>query len=431
MNNSFSGFERLITESSSPGIKPGLERIEKLLKLIGNPQNKFPAIHVVGTNGKGSTAAFLNSVLSKSGYRTALYTSPHLISPEERLLICERPLSENEWLECAVQAVEAIKNDSILLNDPPSYFEILTAVAFKLIEKHEVDAAVIEAGLGGRLDATNTLGDVIVSVITSISMDHTEYLGDTIEKIAFEKFAVVRDPQTAVYLGDNESLYKYFQGSILMRDALIKIVSMSAEGGCYDFVWNKHRFNGLKTSLIGEFQIYNSALAIAAAIIASPRLPGINESSIREGLGSTVWIGRMELIPFHSGKNGKKFVLMDGGHNEDGILKLVKSVNEIFKFSSNIAVVYAAMRDKDLFACLSHISKLNASIYLTEVPENERSASIQDLEDTAGKFNWKGISCFKDPMDAFNTAKSGNDLVIVCGSLYFIGYIRSKIANIM
>ncbi|MCL2767303.1 MAG: bifunctional folylpolyglutamate synthase/dihydrofolate synthase [Synergistaceae bacterium] len=428
-NNSFSGFERLITKLSSPGIRPGLERVERLLKLIGDPQNKFPAIHVVGTNGKGSTAAFLNSILNKSGYKTALYTSPHLISPEERLLICGHPLSENEWLECAAKVAETIKNDSILSNDPPSYFEILTAIAFMLIEKNEVDIAVIEAGLGGRLDATNTLGDVIVSVITSISMDHMEYLGDTLEKIASEKFAVVRDYRKSVYLGDNESLYKNFKGNILMRDAFIKVINVSVEGNCYDFSWDKYRFSAIKTSLIGEYQIYNSALAIFAVIIASSRFPGINESSIREGLISACWMGRMELIAYDS---GNKFVLMDGGHNEDGIAKLVKSVNEIFKSSSKIAVVYAAMRDKDLFGCLSHINELNASIYCTEVPGNERSASIQDLDGIAGKFDWRQISYFKDPMDAINAAKTdNNDLVIVCGSLYFIGYLRPRIMSML
>ena len=423
-NNSFSTFERLITENSSPGIRPGLERVERLLKIMGDPQNKFPAIHVVGTNGKGSTAAFTNSILGKSGYKTALYTSPHLISPEERLLINGRPLCENEWLDCATQVVEIIRNDSFLSNDPPSYFEVLTAVAFKLIERHGVDVAVIEAGLGGRLDATNMLGDVIVSVITSISMDHTEYLGDTIEKIAFEKFSVARNPQNAVYLGDNESLYKHFQGYILMRDARFKVNSMTINGNCYDLAWNEYQFSELKTSLIGEFQIYNSALAVVAAIIASARLPKINESSIRDGLISAVWIGRMELIPYDS---GKKHILMDGGHNGDGVSKFVESVGKIFGFSSKKAVIYAAMKDKDLLNCLSSINKLHSPIFLTEVPENKRSATIQDLEVFAREFDWVGVSYYKNPLDAFNAAVIDNDLVIICGSLYFIGYIRSKI----
>ena len=423
-NNSFTEFERLITENSSPGIRPGLERVEKLLKILGNPQDKFPAIHVVGTNGKGSTAAFTNSILVKSGYKTALYTSPHLMSPEERLLINGSPLCEEEWLDCATQVVEVIRNDSYLLNDPPSYFEVLTAVAFKLIEKHEVDAAVIEAGLGGRLDATNTLGDVIVSVIASISMDHTEYLGDTIEKIAFEKFSVVRDPQNAVYLGDNESLYKHFQGNILMRDARFKVNSISINGNCYDMAWKQYQFKELKTSLIGEFQIYNSALAVVAALIASARLPEVNESSIRDGLNKAVWIGRMELIPYDS---GSKYILMDGGHNEDGVSKFVGSVAKIFGFSFKKAIIYAAMKDKDLPGCLSHINKLRAPIYLTEVPNNERSATIHDLEAIAGKFDWVGVSCFKNPLEAIDAAMKDNDLVIICGSLYFVGYIRSKI----
>ena len=424
LNNSFSVFERLITEISSPGIRPGLARVERLLKIMGDPQDQFPAIHVVGTNGKGSTASFLNSILVKSGYKTALYTSPHLMSPEERLLINGNPLCENEWLDCATQVVEIIRNDSFLSDDPPSYFEVLTAVAFKLIERNGVDVAVVEAGLGGRLDATNMLGDVIVSVITSISMDHTEYLGDTIEKIAFEKFSVVRDPKTAVYLGDNESLYKHFQGNILMKDARFKVNSMSIKGNCYDLAWKEYQFNELKTSLIGEFQIYNSALAVVAAIIATARLPKINESSIREGLNSAVWIGRMELIPYDS---GNKHILMDGGHNEDGVLKFVESVGKIFGFDSKKAVIYAAMKDKDILNCLSWINKLNSPIYLTEVPENKRSATIKDLEAFAGKFDWVGVSYFENPLDAINAAMIDNDLIIICGSLYFIGYIRSKI----
>ena len=423
LDNSFSDFERLITLNSSLGIRPGLERVEKLLVLLGEPQNKFPAIHVVGTNGKGSTAAFLNSILSKSGYKTALYTSPHLISPGERLLICGQALSESEWLDCAEQVIEVIKNNADISSDPPSYFETLTAVAFKLIEKHEVDIAVIEAGLGGRLDATNTLGNVIVSVIASISMDHTEYLGDTIEKIAYEKFSVVRSPETSVYLGNNESLYKYFEGNIVMRDALIKVISMSNKGNCYDFSWNGYKFNELKTSLIGEYQIYNSSLAVVAALIASAKLRRINESSIRNGLISAVWPGRMELFPYDS---GKKFVLIDGGHNEDGVLKLVRSIESIFDLSSKITVIYAAMRDKDIYGCLSHINRLKVPIYLTEVPKNERCASIRELEDIASKFSWAEITCFKDPLDALCTAKINSDLVIVCGSLYLIGYIRSK-----
>ena len=424
VDNHFSYFEHLITEVSSQGIRPGLERVEKLLKLLGNPQNKFPAIHIVGTNGKGSTAAFLNSILNKSGYKTALYTSPHLISPGERLLICGEPLSEKEWLECAEQIVELIRNDSGVSNDPPSYYEVVTAVVFKLIEKHEVDVAIIEAGLGGRLDATNTLGNVLATVITSISMDHTEYLGDTIEKIAFEKFSVVRSPETSIYLGDNELLYEYFHGNILMRDAQIRIISMSIKGNCYDLTWDKYQFNELKTCLIGEFQIYNSALAVIAALIASTRLSKINENSIRDGISSAAWIGRMELIPYD---DGKKYILMDGGHNEDGVQKLIQSVREIFKFCHKKAIVYAAMRDKDLYSCLYHINKMNAPIFLTEVPENERSATVHELECEARKFDWIGLSCFENPLDALNTAKVDNDLVIICGSLYFIGYIRQRI----
>ena len=191
----FNELEEILYGHSDNRIIPGLERISRLLKRLGNPQNSFRSIHIVGTNGKGSTGAFISSVLKSSGYKTAFYSSPHLESPSERLLINGEALSADEWIDAANETVKAIKTGE----DLPSYFELLTASAFLLAREKGINAGVIEAGLGGKLDATNTMDNTVCSVIASVSVDHTEYLGPTLEGIAGEKFAVVKRNVPAVF----------------------------------------------------------------------------------------------------------------------------------------------------------------------------------------------------------------------------------------
>lgn len=425
IKQNFDEFEKLLNLYSSPGIRPGLSRIEALLELIGEPQRKFRAIHVVGTNGKGSTCSFINSILIAAGYKTAFYSSPHLVSPDERLLIDGKPLSSSDWVSCANEIFKIMDENEKLKADPPSYFEILTAVAFKLIEKASVDVAIVEAGLGGRFDATNTLGNVLVSVITSISMDHTEFLGSTLEKIASEKFAVVRAPKRAVYLGDSEQLCRSFDGNILLRDSEIKINKISLEGNNYGLKLKGSLsgtegaeifFPGLKTGLIGEYQIYNSALAVSAVLLSGLKA---DEKSIREGLLSARWIGRMEIV------SRDPLVIFDGGHNEDGVKKLTDSIKKLINEES-IGIVYAAMKDKDIHGCFAHLSKLeNPSIYLTQIPGNSRSADICELEKIASGFKWKKVLKFENPNEALELSKTENYATVLCGSLYFIGYIKS------
>ena len=217
--NSFDTLENLLYSNSDNRIIPGLERISKLLQRMGNPQNSFKSIHIVGTNGKGSTGAFISSVLSASAYRTGFYSSPHLESPGERLLIDGKELSADDWIE-AVNFAVSVKGEIM-----PSYFELLTAGAFELSRRAGIEAGVIEAGLGGKLDATNTMSNTVCSVIASISIDHTEYLGPTLEGIAGEKFAVVRENVPAVFSGVDESLITMFLETCREKGALSFIVS--------------------------------------------------------------------------------------------------------------------------------------------------------------------------------------------------------------
>ena len=440
--HNFDSLENLLHSHSTDKIIPGLERIARLLQRLGNPQDSFKAIHIVGTNGKGSTGAFISSVLKASGYRTAFYSSPHLESPGERLLVSGQALSPSEWVHAVQEAASVIHEGE----DLPSYFELLTAGAFCLMRNKKIDVAVVEAGLGGKLDATNTMHNVICSVIASISIDHTEYLGPTLESIAGEKFAVVRKNTPACFSGSPEKLIPMFRkvcaenGAlpfVVSEGAVIRNAHVSPEGNTFDFSANGLTLQGVHTGLIGAYQVKNAGLALSAISLIRNVLPNITEDSVRKGMHNAVWPGRLELIA----KNPA--VILDGGHNFDGVANLCKSVNELWPSESgvsesganvgdkSIGVVYAAMRDKDYPGCLGLLSnELHPKIYVTTVPGMSRAAKPDELLTAAKGLTWKNSpEGFALPEDALKRAiNDGNSVVLVCGSLYLVGYIRGKTA---
>ena len=425
----FDTLEQFLHTHSTNKIIPGLERIARLLERLDNPQDSFKAIHIVGTNGKGSTGAFISSVLRASGYRTAFYSSPHLESPGERLLINGQALAPEEWLHAAREAAGVIREGE----DLPSYFELLTASAFLLMRQLGVEAGVVEAGLGGKLDATNTMHNVICSVIASISIDHTEYLGPTLQDIAGEKFAVVRKNTPACFSGSPAELVPMFRGVCRERGALPFVVSegaavrnarVSPEGNTLDFSGLGQDLQGVRTRLIGEYQIKNAALAMSALLLVSGELPGITAESIREGMSSAAWPGRLEVV------SREPYIILDGGHNLDGVANLCRSVRELWPGPGKSAgVVYAAMRDKDYTGCLALMSReLAPKLYITTIPGMARAARPEELLTTARGFSWRNEpESFALPEEAVKRAvNDGNDLVLVCGSLYLVGYVRAK-----
>lgn len=426
----FDAFEHLLTRFSSKEVTPGLDRIAHLLHLLRDPQDAWPALHVVGTNGKGSTCAFLDSVLRASGYRTAFYSSPHLESPAERLLMDGNPLESGEWLDALQRVITALKKDEVLASSPPSYFELLTATAFLLASEHRAEAAVVEAGLGGRLDATNLLGRVLCSVVTSISWDHMEFLGDTLEAIAGEKFAVVRPHTPACFMGNNASLIPIFRSICTERGAVphvlpevarLENVSVSPEGCAFDFCSSRLTLKGVHTRLIGRYQLDNASLTLLALSCVREALPRVTPEAILRGMENASWPGRLEVL-FR-----EPLVVLDGGHNRDGVEKLVRSVAELWP-GKKMGVVYAAMRDKEYEACLSLLSGLKPALYATEVPGMARCLPAGDLREAAQSFSWRGEPrAFASPLEAVQAALDENDGVLVCGSLYLIGWIRPRL----
>ena len=426
----FDSLEKLLYSHSDNRIIPGLERISRLLQRMNNPQNSFKSLHIVGTNGKGSTGSFISSILSESGYRTGFYSSPHLVSPGERLMIDGRELSAESWIDAVNFAVKNILHGE----DLPSYFELLTAGAFELARREGIEAGVIEAGLGGKLDATNTMNNTVCSVIASVSIDHTEYLGPTLEGIAGEKFAVVKENVPAVFSGVDSSLVSMFRNICAEKKALPFVVSeearvdnvkVTAEGNTFDFSANGLELRNVRTSLIGGYQVSNAALALSAVSFIRESFPKITEDSIRAGMLKAKWPGRLETVS----KN--PLIVLDGGHNYDGVMKLCGAVRELWP-DKKIGVIYAAMRDKNYAGCLELMSRnLNPSLYVTTVPNMARAAKPDELMRSAQKFSWRSLSAFDEPIEAVKeSVKNGNDLTLVCGSLYLIGYIRPMLYNI-
>ena len=423
----FDDVEQYLYQHSSNKIIPGLERIQRLLERLGNPQDTFPAIHIVGTNGKGSTGAFISSVLTASGYRTAFYSSPHLESPGERLLIDGAPLSPDEWLNSAREAVKVIRPDE----EPPSYFELLTACAFLLMRDNGIDAGVVEAGLGGKLDATNTMNNVVCSVIASISIDHTEYLGSRLEDIAGEKFAVVRKGVPACFSGVDASLVPMFRRVCAERGAVPFVVSeearaegvkVSAEGNTFAFRCPGLELDVVRTGLIGRYQVSNAMLALSAVSRVMGVFPKVTPSAVLRGMAGAKWPGRLEVV------SRSPLVVLDGGHNLGGVLELCRSVRELWA-GKRTGVVYAAMRDKDYSGCLGLFSEwLRPSLYVTTVPDMARAAGTGELLEEAEKFSWGNRpEGFSRPDEAIHRAvEDGNELVLVCGSLYLVGLVKRE-----
>ena len=423
----FDTLEKLIYSHSDNRIIPGLERISRLLSRMNNPQNSFRSVHIVGTNGKGSTGAFISSILSESGYKTGFYSSPHLESPGERLLVDGQELSAEAWIDSVNFAASHILPGE----DLPSYFELLTAGAFELARREKIEAGVIEAGLGGKLDATNTMNNTACTVIASISIDHTEYLGTTLEGIAGEKFAVVKENVPAVFSGVDSSLREMFRNIcrekkalpfIVSEQARVENVKVTAEGNIFDFCANGLDLKNLRTGLTGDYQVRNAALALSAVSFIRESFPKISEDSIRAGMQKVKWPGRLEIV------SRNPLIILDGGHNLDGVKNLCTSIRNLWP-ERKFAVIYAAMKDKDYAECLKVISEtLKPKFYLTCVPGMARSATPDELMKAAEKFSPQG---FASPYEAIKKAiDDGNDSVLVCGSLYMIGWVKRECGQI-
>ncbi|MBQ2753653.1 MAG: bifunctional folylpolyglutamate synthase/dihydrofolate synthase [Firmicutes bacterium] len=403
------------------GSKPGLERISALMDVLGNPQDSLKVIHVAGTNGKGSTTAMLTYILKENGYRVGTYTSPHLESYNERFMIN----GENITDEKLAQYVTLIKDACEGLSDKPTVFEVLTAVAFKYFYDEKVDYVVLEVGLGGRFDATNLINKPVLSVITSISFDHVEFLGDTLEKIAFEKAGIIKEGCPCVLYRQSEEVKEVIDAVCKEKNSTfcyadeeeISVLKQDITGTVFS-VKNKYiDFENVSIKLIGDYQIKNACLVLTAAEALRSNGVELKDELILSGIEKAKWHGRMEIV----GKDPT--VLLDGAHNLDGIAMLSGSLKKYFA-DKKITLLVGILGDKEYGKMVETIAPLASNIVFTE-PRSERRWHLESLEEFE---NMGDIKVFKevDIKKALELAFSiteKEDVICCAGSFYLIGEI--------
>ncbi|MGE5576517.1 MAG: bifunctional folylpolyglutamate synthase/dihydrofolate synthase [Syntrophothermus sp.] len=425
------------------GMNFGLERICHLLDRLGNPHLKVPVIHIAGTNGKGSTAASIATVLQAAGYRVGLYTSPHLVRYTERIQIFDgRPGAEaaiGEGREIREDRFAAIMTelkpylDHIIQETElgqPTEFEVGTAAAFMYFAAEAVDLLVLEVGLGGRLDATNVV-QPLVSVITHIDLDHTDKLGGTLVEIAREKAAIIKPggiavvgPQYPEVLEVMQKACKEAQARLLSVEPLLEPVNWDEGGGTFHLRLPEGGiYRALHTPLLGEHQIINAATAVAAIHALRWRGAEIPETAIRQGLERTRWPARLEVI------RRRPAVLLDGAHNPDGMRRLCAALRDIFKYRRLICVV-GILADKSVAEMVEQLMALVDVAVITR-PNSPRAAEPAQV---AGYFRTQGKRCEvrEEPripaaVDQALALAGADDLVCICGSLYLVGEARAHL----
>ncbi len=444
------------------GIKLGLDSIRTLLQALGEPQQRFPTVLVAGTNGKGSTSSLLASIAHHGGLRVGLYTSPHLESPRERVRIAGRTIPSAELSAVLREIIEVAER---VLGAPPTYFEAFTAAACRVFAAHAVDLAVLEVGMGGRLDATNAC-EPVLSVITPIGLDHQQYLGETLTAIAGEKAGILRHAQPALAWVPASAAEAAVEDAAVRLGARLEMVhkttrvrgreTFGLDGQTLDVETPVAAYR-LRTSLLGEHQLANVALAVRAAEhLRALGFSGLDEPAIAGGVSAARWPGRLESVRLADGGE----VLFDGAHNADGVAALAAFLDRLGRPHD---LLFGALADKDLEAMLPPLAARARRVTLTSVPSprsespsrlrsllGDRQAVLETdpgkaldsalagarthLKDSAdaqsGDFKNSTAVEFADFTDS-TAVESRPDatprLLVICGSLYLVGALREAL----
>ncbi len=401
------------------------------LELLGNPDDSFRTIHIAGTNGKGSTCAFLAAVLNKSGCRTGLFVSPHLIRLNERIQIAGEEISEQAFVRVFEQVYRAAKKMEEAGEGHPSYFEFLFLMAMVYFREQHVEAAVIETGLGGRLDATNALNHPVMTVITSIGMDHMQYLGETLPEIAREKAGIIKAGVPCVYAADDAETAKVIEEEAKQKGAPCYPLTaeqyevLQMDDGKIDFL-TSFRYDGLHryhTNTRGTYQAENGALSVYALKILKETDESfrsrLSDDVIEAGISDMYWPGRMEEVKPH--------VYLDGAHNDSGIRRFIESVNGITK-GKPAGLVFAVVNDKDYTDMIHDLAvRQDWEFVIVSEAGGDRKTDAGEIAELFRRNHVRHVEVVRDPQEAFMKAylmKHGLEDLFVCGSLYLIGQIE-------
>ena len=408
------------------GIKPGLERIKALCELLGNPQDKLKVIHVAGTNGKGSTSTMISNILIQNGFNTGLYISPYVTDFRERIQLNGNMIEHSELAEC-VEKVKAAVDILLEKGEQTTEFEALTATAFVYFEKKKCDYVVLEVGLGGRFDATNVIKAPFVSVIASISLDHTAILGDTVEKIAAEKCGIIKfGAETVVYPFQQSEAMKVIENTCNIRCNSLRIPDVNKlDIGDETIEGTKACYDGIEflLPLAGKHMIYNAVTAIEAIRSLKRFGVDISDKTVASGIASSVMPARMELI------RKKPVVILDGGHNEGCANALAEYIRKHLS-GKRIIMVSSMMADKDYMSYMRIVAPF-ASVFVATKADVPRALASDELCEVAKGFC---ADCYSiaDPLKAVQAAGNiteKDDAMIVCGSFYLAGEVRDCLLN--
>ncbi|MGX7071490.1 bifunctional folylpolyglutamate synthase/dihydrofolate synthase [Helcococcus kunzii] len=399
--------------------------IRMLLEQIGNPQDKLKIIHIAGTNGKGSTANFLASTLSKTT-KCGLFVSPYMDTVTDSFKINGVKMTE-EVFKKYIDEIRPLVDKLDAEDHHITYFEVLTTIMFKYFYDQKVDIAVVEVGLGGKFDATNVIESPLASVIVTISMDHINVLGDTIEEIAEHKAGIIKQGRPVFVYPQAENVFEFFENKARESDSElftftkdeVEILELSDRVNRFNF----REYKNVKSGLIGEHQLYNASLAIMVLDYFKDEF-NLTKEDIYDGINKSTNLGRLQLV------NEKPRILFDGSHNAESIDILKKSL-KAFKYD-RLIFGFSMLKDKDFSYVISQISEMADEIIVTTINYNGRSFTLDELTKKVEEY-CDNVTAIEDRYEAYEHTKSiagENDLVVWCGSLYMIrdllGYLNTQ-----
>ena len=385
-------------------IRLGLDNIKEICKHLGNPQNSYKVIHITGTNGKGSTSTTVETILLEAGFKVGKYTSPHILHFNERIAFNNEYISNSD----IAKYYEKVKTIINKYNIPATFFEVTTAMMFEYFKDVKADYVILEAGMGGRYDATN-ICDNIVSVITNVSLEHTEYLGDTIYKIAREKAGIIKNCPYTIYADSNPDVKKAIDEETNSSvNVLEKYKDAYYNLDFSNFLTNiSIGDNKYEYSLFGDYQFTNFLCAYEVT-----KYLKISEEIINKAVSKVIWQCRFEVF------SKEPLVIFDGAHNAAGVDELCKIVKQHFK-KDDVSILVSILKDKDRTTMFKKLNDISSNIILTSIPDNPRASTAKELYEFVE--NKRDFTFEEDPIKAYSMAiSSKRKLTICCGSFYIL-----------
>lgn len=416
------------------GMRPGLERVEALLALVDHPEKKVPMIHIAGTNGKGSTVSYLKNMLQEMGLKVGSFTSPYIETFNERIMINQTVITDEALIALVDKykpLVEQMDQDEKLVGI--TEFELLTVMGFDYFAEQAVDVAIIEVGLGGLLDSTNVITPILTG-ITTIGMDHTDILGDTMEAIAFQKAGILKEgiPLVTGNIGEDalavikeQAQKKQVPITQLQQDYTVTYQRPAENWGeIFDFSNEFGKIKQLRTPLLGAHQVENAGLAIALfyAYCQQQNIP-VQHKWIRDGLAKTTWPARMERV------SEQPLIILDGAHNEHAITRLVDNMQREFK-GRKILILFSALETKDISSMLKQLTELPKSHVLLTTFDNPRAIRLAKNYEAINPKKLSVASLWQVGFSELLEQVTEDDVILITGSLYFVSEVRQYLLKL-